>query len=83
VLHRLAATSSNFFEGECREVRTPGGRTVYVGASRRLARGGSAFALLDGTLVRFENVGVPERDVLAYFDALEPIAADDIDFKGP
>jgi hypothetical protein len=82
-LHSLASTSTSFFEGPCREVRTPAGRSVYVGASHTLARGGTAFALLGGTLVRFENVGVAERDVLAYFDALEPVAPDELDFKGP
>ncbi len=82
-LHRLAASSSSFFEGPCRERRTASGRRVYVGASSRLLRGEIAFALLDGTLVRLESVGVAEPDVLAYFDSLRPVQPAEIDFKGP
>ncbi len=41
-----------------------------------------AFALLDGTLVRLEQIDMlPDRDVLAYFDALRPVAADELEFK--
>ena len=80
-LSRLAGTSTNFFDGPCRELRTPRGRVVYLGASGRLARGGEAFAVLDGTLARLESSGVAERDVLAWFDALRPIGPEEIDFK--
>ena len=46
------------------------------------SRGGIAFALLDGTLVRLEQIDMlAERDVLAYFDALQPVDADELEFK--
>ena len=68
------------FHNPCREVRTPGGRAVFFGLTER---GGIAFALLDGTFVRLEQIEMlPERDVLAYFDALQPVAVDELEFKG-
>jgi hypothetical protein len=80
-VRRLAGASTNFFDGPCRELRTPRGRTVYLGTLEHLVDGGEAFALLDGTLVRLDYVQVTDRDVLAYFDSLRPIAPDEIDFK--
>jgi hypothetical protein len=52
-----------------------------VGASRTLARGTDAFAVLEGTLVRLQSSGAAERDVLAWFDALQPVRPGEIDFK--
>ena len=43
--------------------------------------GDEAFALLDGTLVRLQHDRLPDGDVLAYFDALRPVAPEEIDFK--
>jgi hypothetical protein len=81
-LRHLAGTSSNFYDGPCRELRTPRGRAVFIGAGlENTTEGGQAFALLEGTLVRFEHVQVADRDVLAYFDSLRPVAPDDVDFK--
>ena len=80
-LHRLAGTGTNFFEGPCRELRTPRGLPVFLGTSQTVVDGGEAFALLDGTLVRLAHTQVADRDVLAYFDALEPVAPADLEFK--
>jgi hypothetical protein len=66
------------FHNLCRERRTPGGRAVFFGLTER---GGIAFALLDGTFVRLEQIEMlPERDVLAYFDALQPVAVEELEF---
>jgi hypothetical protein len=81
VLGQLAGTSSNFFDGPCRELRTLRGLAVFIGTSESIVDGGEAFALLDGTLVRFEHVQVADRDVLAYYDSLRPVAPDDLNFK--
>jgi hypothetical protein len=80
-LRRLAGTGTNFFDGPCRELRTPRGLAVFIGASERLADGSDAFALLDGTLVRLEASQVADRDVLAYFDSLRPVDRDELEFK--
>jgi hypothetical protein len=66
------------FRNRCREQRTPSGRSVFFG----LTEGGAmAVALLDGTLVRLEQIDMlPERDLLAYFDALQPVAVEEIEF---
>jgi hypothetical protein len=66
------------FRSRCREQRTPSGRLVFLG----LTEGGAmAVALLDGTLVRLEQIDMlPERDVLAYFDALQPVAVQELEF---
>jgi hypothetical protein len=63
------------FRTRCREQRTPGGLPVFSG----LAEGGTmAVALLDGTLVRLEQIdGLPEPDVL---DALRPVAVAELEF---
>jgi hypothetical protein len=82
-LARLAATGTDSYEGACREARSPGGRRVYVGASRAVVGGREAFAVLGGTLVRLETSGVGERAVLAWFDGLRPVPPSEIDFKGP
>jgi hypothetical protein len=81
VLHRLAGTGTSFFEGPCRALRTPRRRTVYLGTAEPPLVGDEAFALLDGTLVRLQHDRLADRDVLAYFDALRPVAPDEIDFK--
>jgi hypothetical protein len=82
-LTRLAGTGTNFFEGPCEERLTAAGRHVFVARSPPLARGREALAVLDGTLVRLQSTGVPERDVLRWFDALRPVQPGAIDFKGP
>jgi hypothetical protein len=80
-LTKLAGTGTNFFDGPCRALRSPGGIPVYVGPSETIVDGGDAFAVLGGTLVRLEVSQVAHRDVLAYFDALAPVAKDDLKFK--
>ena len=82
-LHGLAGTGTTFYEGPCREQRTPAGRRVYLGASPQLVGGDEAFSLFDGTLVRMSSSGVRERTVLAWFDALRPVQPAHIDFKRP
>jgi hypothetical protein len=78
---KLAGTGTNFFDGPCREVRTPKGIPVFIGVSETIVDGGDAFALLGGTLLRFEVTQVADRDVLAYVDSLQPVDKEDIDFK--
>lgn len=73
-LHDLAGTSTNFFDGPCRAARTPGGREVFLG-------GRDAFTTLGDTLVRLQYSGVRERALLAWFDALRPVAPADLDFQ--
>ena len=80
-LRGLAGTGTSFYDGPCRELRTPHGRAVFIGGLGNTTEGGQAFSLLDGTLVRLEHLQVADRDVLAYFDSLRPIAPDDIDFR--
>ena len=80
-LHDLAGTGTNFFEGACRELRTQRRRTVYLGTAEPPLVGDEAFALLDGTLVRLQHDRLADRDVLAYFDALRPVAPGDLEFK--
>jgi hypothetical protein len=80
-LHPLAGSSTNFFRGPCRELRTPRRLAVYLGTAEPPLVGGEAFALLDGTLVRLQHDQLADRDVLAYFDALRPVAPDDLDFE--
>jgi hypothetical protein len=82
-LTRLAGTGTTFFEGACEERRTPAGRRVFVARSATVVRGREAFAVLDGTLVRLASSGVPEREVLRWFDALRPVQPATIDFQGP
>jgi len=80
-LRGLVGTGTNFYDGQCRELRTPHGRAVFIGSLGLTTEGGQAFSLLDGTLVRLEHTQVADGDVLAYFDALRPVDPDDLDFK--
>jgi hypothetical protein len=80
-LRGLVGTGTNFYDGQCRELRTPRGRSVFIGSLGLTTEGGQSFSLLDGTLVRLEHTQVADRDVLAYFDALRPVAPGDLDFK--
>ena len=80
-VHRLVGTGTNFYDGPCRALRTPGGRTVFIGALDSSTEAGQAFAVLDGTLVRLEHTQVADRDVVAYFDSLRPVAPGDLDFR--
>jgi hypothetical protein len=73
-LHGLAGSGTNFFDGPCRARRTPGGREVFIGARE-------AFTTLGHTLVRLQHSGVREPALLAWFDALRPVAPGDLDFK--
>ncbi len=76
----LRGNPTHEFHNPCREQRTPSGRAVFFGLTER---GGIAFTLLDGTLLRLEQIDMlPERDVLAYFDALQPVEPDELEFKG-
>jgi hypothetical protein len=54
---------------------------VFIGGLENTTEGGQAFSMLDGTLVRFDHVQVADRDVLAYYDSLAPVAPDDLDFQ--
>ena len=65
----------------CRERRTPGGISVYFSAFPSQLPSRTAFAVLDGTLVRLVFEPVPEEYVLAYFDSLRPVDKDDVEFK--
>ena len=65
----------------CRERRTPGGISVYFSAFPSQVPRRTAFAVLDGTLVRLTFEPAPEEYVLAYYDSLRPIAKDDVEFK--
>ena len=49
-------SSTNFYEGQCRELRTRHGRRVFIGGLPAHDRGRPGVALLDGTLVRLEHV---------------------------
>jgi hypothetical protein len=80
-VHDLKGTGTTFFEGPCRAQRTANGIDVFIGPSRRVINGRDAFAVLGGTLVRVEFAQVADRDVLAYYDALRPVAKEDIAFK--
>jgi hypothetical protein len=80
-VYGLVGVSTNFFEGPCRALSTAGGRAVFIGGFENSTEGGDAFALLDGTLVRLQYTQVADRDVLAYFDALRPVAPGNLDFK--
>ena len=80
-LRGLVGTGTNFYDGQCRELRTPRGRAVFIGSLGLTTEAGQSFSLLDGTLVRLEHTQVADGDVLAYFDALQPVAPDDLDFK--
>ena len=77
----LVGTGRGSFEGSCRALRSPRGRAVYLGTAQPPVVGDEAFALLDGTLVRLQHDRLPDGDVLAYFDALRPVAPGDLDFK--
>ena len=64
----------------CRERRTPGGISVFFSAFPSQFPRRTAFAVLDGTLVRLIFEPVPEEYVLAYFDSLRPVDKDDVEF---
>jgi hypothetical protein len=64
----------------CREWRSPKGRSVFFHASASRYPRRSAFALLEGSLVRVDFEALPETEVLAYFDSLEPVDRDSIEF---
>ena len=81
-VRHLQGSSSSIFDGPCEALRTASGRAVFTGPSKNVVDGSEAFALLDGTLVRFTSFGLAQRDVLAWFDSLRPVDVEDIDFKG-
>jgi len=65
----------------CRELRTPAGISVYFAASRRSQFSPrTAFAVLDGTLVRLMFEPMEDKYVAAYFDSLRPVEKDKIEF---
>ncbi len=64
----------------CRELRTPGGISVYFSALRSQSLRRTAFAVLDGTLVRMVYEPMGDEYVLAYFDSLRPVAKADVEF---
>ena len=80
-VRHLQGSSSSLFDGPCEALRTASGRAVFTGPSKNVVDGSEAFALLDGTLVRFTSFGLAQRDVLAWFDSLRPVDVEDIDFK--
>ena len=63
----------------CRERRTAGGISVFFSAFPSQFPRRTAFAVLDGTLVRLTFEPVPEEYVLAYFDSLRPVDKDDVE----
>ena len=65
--------------GACREVRSPKGIRVML--STDVARSLQGSALLGGTFVSLSGFDITEAEVLAYFDALRPVAPDEIEFK--
>jgi hypothetical protein len=65
--------------GTCREVRSPKGIRVML--STDVARSLEGSALLGGTFVSVSGYAITEADILAYFDALRPVAPDEIEFK--
>jgi hypothetical protein len=80
-LRHLAGSSTNFYDGPCRKLRTPRGRTVFAGTKGTRIGDAQAFSLLGGTLVRLDHPRLGDRDLLAYFDALRPVAPEELDFK--
>jgi hypothetical protein len=89
-VHRPAELPAGLHESsvEARDNRLPylvshsSGRAVFTGPSTGTVDGRDAFALFDGTLVRFVSVGLSERDVLAWFDSPRSVELEDVDFKG-
>jgi hypothetical protein len=65
--------------GTCREVRSPKGIRVMLATD--VARSLEGSALLGGTLVSVSGSEITEDELLAYFDALRPVAPDEIEFK--
>ena len=63
----------------CRERRTPGGISVFFSAFPSQFPRRTAFAVLDGTLVRLTFEPMGEEDVLAYFDSLRPVDKDEVE----
>ncbi len=64
----------------CREVRTPKGIPVVM-AEPYGPSFVDASAVLGGTLVNVRASGVAEPSVLAYFDSLQPIDPEELEFK--
>jgi len=65
--------------GTCREVRSRKGIRVMLATT--VAHSLEASALLDGTLVSVSAYNLNESEMLAYFDALRPVAPDELEFK--
>ena len=65
--------------GTCREVRSSKGIRVMLATD--VPRSLEASALLGGTLVSVSGFAITEAEILAYFDALRPVAPDEIEFK--
>ena len=64
----------------CREVRTPKGIPVVM-AEPYVPSFVDASAVLDGTLVNVRASAVAEPSVLAYFDSLQPVDLEELEFK--
>jgi hypothetical protein len=76
---RAMPGTSVMWDRPCRLLRSQHGVSVYItdpGTS-----GIHAFAMLDQTLVRLQFTQVADGDVVAYFDSLQPIAVEDLEFN--
>ena len=63
----------------CREVRSPNGIRVMLATDGSSSLESSA--LLGGTLVNVSGSRITEPELLAYFDALQPVEPDELEFK--
>ncbi len=70
-------TRFSAFSGACRAARTPQGRTVTLAETPDM----SLLAVVDGTLIVAGSHEATEDDLLAYGDALAPVAPGELDFE--
>jgi hypothetical protein len=78
-LRGLVGPGGSDLEGPCRLLRSANGIPVFIGVSESINH--NVYAVLDGTLIRlFVSQEVGDRDLLAYFDSLRPVAKEAIEF---
>jgi hypothetical protein len=70
-------TRFSAWDGPCRAARTPQGRVVTLAETPDP----SLLAVRDGTLIVAGSWEAQEADLLAYADALRPVAAGDVDWE--
>ena len=80
-VHRLVGTGTNSTTARAARCARRAGARCSSGHLDSSTEAGQAFAVLDGTLVRLEHTQVADRDVVAYFDSLRPVAPGDLDFR--